>query len=87
MHKVAFGAIPWESPMRGIRQKKVVIEQIVLRLVEYSREMPFHWCEKGHIGYVIQGGWKSGFRMRNGPVPRETACTYRMGMSTGMREK
>jgi len=26
-----------------------------LRLVEYSKEMPLHWCEKGHCGYILAG--------------------------------
>jgi quercetin dioxygenase-like cupin family protein len=24
-------------------------------MVEYSRDLPPHWCEKGHIGYVLEG--------------------------------
>ena len=26
-----------------------------IRLVEYLKEMPPHWCEKGHCGYLISG--------------------------------
>ena len=26
-----------------------------MRLVEYSKVMPSHWCEKGHYGYLIEG--------------------------------
>ena len=26
-----------------------------IRLVEYSKEMPPHWCEQGHYGYLIEG--------------------------------
>ena len=40
----------------GFGRKKVVIEQIVLRLVAHSREMPFHWRAKGHSRNVIRGG-------------------------------
>jgi len=26
-----------------------------LRLVEYATDMQPHWCEKGHIGYLLEG--------------------------------
>lgn len=54
-YKVDFGAIPWESLMAGVRQKVHRIDNRQLRLVEYSKKMPPHWCEKGHIGYVLEG--------------------------------
>lgn len=25
------------------------------RLVEYSKKLFPHWCERGHIGYILQG--------------------------------
>jgi ethanolamine utilization protein EutQ (cupin superfamily) len=55
MYKISFDKIPWESPIKGMRHKKNVIDGRIIRIVEYSKEMPSHWCEKGHIGYVIEG--------------------------------
>jgi len=26
-----------------------------LRLVEYTPRMAVHWCEQGHLGYVLEG--------------------------------
>jgi quercetin dioxygenase-like cupin family protein len=26
-----------------------------VRLVEYSKSMPPHWCERGHYGYILDG--------------------------------
>lgn len=41
--------------MSGLRFKAAVQGSKRLRLVEYSKEMEPHWCEKGHIGYVLDG--------------------------------
>jgi quercetin dioxygenase-like cupin family protein len=55
MYKISFENISWESPIKGMRYKKDVVDDKTIRLVEYTKEMPSHWCEKGHIGYVIEG--------------------------------
>ena len=54
-YKIDFDAIPWESPMQGVRHKVATDGSLILRLVEYSSEMPPHWCEKAHYGYVLEG--------------------------------
>jgi quercetin dioxygenase-like cupin family protein len=60
-YKVDFGQVPWESPMRGLRFKAVRQAGRQLRLVEYTKEMEPHWCEKGHIGYVLEGRFEIRF--------------------------
>jgi quercetin dioxygenase-like cupin family protein len=54
-YKTEFDKIPWQSPMKGIKHKYFDQNGIRLRLVEYSKDMPAHWCEKGHLGYLIEG--------------------------------
>lgn len=54
-YKVDFKSIPWESPIEGLRQKLHKTGSQQLRLVEYSKNLSPHWCEKGHIGYVLEG--------------------------------
>jgi quercetin dioxygenase-like cupin family protein len=54
-YKADFSALEWEHPIKGVRHKYFDRDNIRLRLVEYSKEMPPHWCEKGHYGYVIEG--------------------------------
>ena len=54
-YRIDFASIPWESPIDGLRQKVYRVDGRQLRLVEYSKDLPAHWCEKGHIGYVLQG--------------------------------
>jgi quercetin dioxygenase-like cupin family protein len=54
-YKADFDQLAWESPMAGVRHKQIDQNQVRLRLVEYAREMPAHWCEKGHYGYLLEG--------------------------------
>jgi quercetin dioxygenase-like cupin family protein len=54
-YKTEFDKIPWQTPMIGMRHKFIDQNGIRLRLVEYSKDMPAHWCEKGHFGYLIEG--------------------------------
>ncbi len=54
-YKVDFGKLKWESPLEGVRHKYIDQGDLRLRLVEYSTEVPPHWCEKGHYGYLIEG--------------------------------
>lgn len=60
-YKVDFENIAWESPMKGLRFKAMKIDKKQLRLVEYTQEMEHHWCEKGHIGYVLEGQFEIEF--------------------------
>jgi len=41
--------------MEGVRHKAITDSGKRLRLAEYTRAMPVHWCEKGHYGYVLYG--------------------------------
>ena len=54
-YKAEFDKIEWESPMEGVRHKYIDQNNLRMRLVEYSKKMPPHWCEKGHYGYLIEG--------------------------------
>jgi quercetin dioxygenase-like cupin family protein len=54
-YKIDFNKLEWESPLPGVRHKYLDQNNIRLRLVEYSQTMPVHWCERGHIGYLLQG--------------------------------
>jgi len=54
-YKADFSNLEWESPIKGVKQKYIDQDNLRLRLVEYSKAMPPHWCEKGHYGYLIEG--------------------------------
>jgi quercetin dioxygenase-like cupin family protein len=52
---VKLDALKWESPVVGVRQKVHRGERRQLRLVEYSKGMALDWCERGHIGQILEG--------------------------------
>jgi quercetin dioxygenase-like cupin family protein len=54
-YKVEFDKLDWDSPITGVRHKHIDQNNLRIRLVEYSKEMPLHWCENGHYGYLIEG--------------------------------
>ena len=60
-YRIDFESIPWESAINGMRQKIVAHSGKTLRLVEYSRAMPPHWCSKGHYGYILKGRFEIEF--------------------------
>ncbi len=54
-HKIDFDNIDWESPVAGVKCKTYKHNDKQIRLVEYAKEMPPHWCEKGHYGLILEG--------------------------------
>ena len=61
---IDFKSLPWEPVMDGVRQKVVAHSGKKVRLVEYSRAMPPHWCAKGHYGYILKGRFEIEFADR-----------------------
>lgn len=61
-YKVIFDDIPWESPIPGARFKASEQKGKLLRLVEFTEELVEpDWCEKGHIGFVLNGEMEINF--------------------------
>lgn len=54
-YKINFNQIEWESPIEGIKCKAYNYGNKRIRLIEYTKEMPSHWCEKGHYGLILEG--------------------------------
>lgn len=54
-YKIDFNGLEWETPMQGVKHKYLDQDNLRMRLVEYSNDMPPHWCERGHNGYVLEG--------------------------------
>jgi quercetin dioxygenase-like cupin family protein len=54
--KVDFGRMPWENGREGVRYKVYTEGARQLRLVEFdTSEGDPHWCDRGHIGFVLAG--------------------------------
>jgi quercetin dioxygenase-like cupin family protein len=60
-YKIDFDGLDWETPLEGVRHKVLDQDNIRMRLVEYSRDMPPHWCEKAHNGMVLEGEFEIEF--------------------------
>jgi quercetin dioxygenase-like cupin family protein len=60
-YRIDFESLPWEPIMDGVRQKLVADSGKKVRLVEYSKAMPPHWCAKGHYGYILEGRFEIEF--------------------------
>jgi ethanolamine utilization protein EutQ (cupin superfamily) len=60
-HRVDFKTLAWETPIEGVRSKTLEQGGKKLRLVEYTPAMEPHWCEKGHIGCVLEGRFEIHF--------------------------
>ena len=58
---IDFNKVPWESPMKGVRHKAVERGGRRLRLVEYTKDLEPHWCENGHIGFILEGRFEIRF--------------------------
>jgi len=56
--RIGFDALPWIDVAPGAREKRAVRADRAVRLVEFSP--PFEedgWCERGHTGCVVSGGF------------------------------
>jgi hypothetical protein len=54
--KVDFDAMPWEILSPKSRQKRVVLNGRVLRMLEFDDGfMESEWCRRTHLGYVVAG--------------------------------
>lgn len=61
--RVDFESLEWESLLPGARAKVYREGSKQLRLVEFTSEfVEPHWCEKGHIGFVVSGTLEVDFR-------------------------
>ena len=54
-YRINFKELNWEIPIKGVKSKIFKCGNKQLRLVVYTKEMPPHWCEKGHYGYILEG--------------------------------
>jgi quercetin dioxygenase-like cupin family protein len=62
---INFDSLQWQSPLPGMRFKAYREGARQLRLVEFSSEfVEPEWCEKGHVGYVLEGTLEVNFKGR-----------------------
>ncbi len=62
-YRIDWEQISWERPAPGVRHKLHSEGGRRLRLVEFSKDSTeADWCERGHIGYVLEGELEVEFR-------------------------
>lgn len=60
-----FDALEWQNGIHGARFKAFGSGSKQLRLLEFTSEfVEPDWCEKGHVGFVIQGELEIDFHGR-----------------------
>ena len=65
-YKVRFQDMEWQQVRPDVRQKVYCQGSRQVRLVEFeTSDGADHWCETGHIGYVLKGALRISF---NGEV-------------------
>ena len=62
-NRILFDSLEWQDGIRGARFKAFRSGNKQLRLLEFTSEfVEPDWCEKGHVGFVIQGELEIDFR-------------------------
>ena len=60
--KIDFASMEWQQVRPDVRQKSYCEGSQIVRLVEFgTTDGPEHWCEVGHIGYVLKGALSVSF--------------------------
>ena len=61
--KIEFDAIEWDVSHAGARSKSCRVNGTQMRLLELTeRFAEDDWCQKGHIGFVLEGRLEIDFR-------------------------
>ena len=61
-YKIDFNEMAWQQIRPDVRQKVYCEGSRQIRLVEFeTSEGTEHWCETGHIGYVLKGSLSISF--------------------------
>jgi ethanolamine utilization protein EutQ (cupin superfamily) len=64
-YRLDFESTPWDTPAKGVRVKIHQLDGKQLRLVEFTSDfVELDWCEKGHIGFVLEGQLQIDFNGR-----------------------
>ena len=84
--KVSFENMAWDQVRPDVRQKVYCEGSRQIRLIEFeTSDGAEHWCETGHIGYVLKGslqisfdGNVISFKAGDGLfIPSGAACKHR----------
>lgn len=85
---IDFDSLPWESPLPGARFKAYREGAKQIRLLEFSSEFvePV-WCEKGHVGFVLEGTLEVDFNGRVVVYPQGSGISISAGSATAHKAR
>lgn len=87
-HRILFESLEWQDGIRGARFKAFRSGNKQLRLLEFTSEfIEPDWCEKGHVGFVIQGELEIDFRGQMVHYPQGSGIFIPSGAASGHKAR
>jgi hypothetical protein len=87
-YRIPFGELEWQNGIHGARFKAFRSGAKQLRLLEFTSEfVEPDWCEKGHIGFVVQGELEIDFRGQLVRYPEGSGVFIPAGPASGHKAR
>ncbi len=87
-YRILFDELEWQDGIRGARFKVFRSGNKQIRLLEFSSEfIEPDWCEKGHVGFVIDGELEIDFRGSVVRYPQGSALLIPSGVESGHKAR
>jgi len=87
-YRVLFDSLDWQNGIHGARFKAFLSGTKQLRLLELTSEfVEPDWCEKGHVGFVIQGELEIDFHGHMVRYPEGSGIFIPSGSANGHRAR
>lgn len=87
-YRILFDELEWQDGIRGARFKVFRSGDKQIRLLEFTSEfIEPDWCEKGHVGFVIQGELEIDFRGSVVRYPQGSALSILSGSVSGHKAR
>ncbi len=87
-YRVMFDSLEWQTPVPGARIKIFRHGEKQIRLVEFTSEfVEPHWCEKGHLGFVVEGELEIDFQGSLVRYPQGSGINIPQGAQHGHKAR
>lgn len=87
-YRILFDELEWQDGIRGARFKVFRSGNKQIRLLEFTSEfIEPDWCEKGHVGFVVQGELEIDFRGTVLRYPQGAVLNIPSGAKSGHKAR
>lgn len=87
-YRILFDELEWQDGIRGARFKVFRSGSKQIRLLEFTSEfIEPDWCEKGHVGFVIEGELEIDFRGTVMRYPKGSALFIPSSVASGHKAR